>query len=89
MVNKSTVEIHRLNQYVLDWATAVAGEAYRELTHVSFTLHISGPILYSLVQSMNFYGKSIKQKKPKQLINMNYICQKNPKLHNIGKTQKS
>ena len=32
-----TVEIHILNLYVLDWATAMAGEAYRELTHVSFT----------------------------------------------------
>ena len=40
----STVEFTRLGRCFLDWATAVAGEADRELTCVPFTCHSSGPI---------------------------------------------
>ena len=39
-----TVEFTRLGRCFLDWATAVAGEADRELTCVTFTCHSSGPI---------------------------------------------
>ena len=45
IVNLSTtVEIHRLDQWILDWTAAVAGEADRELTSVSFPCHSSAPI---------------------------------------------
>ena len=36
-----TVEIHRLDQRVLDRTTALAGEADREMTRVSFTYLIT------------------------------------------------
>ena len=39
-----TVEFRRLGQCFIDWATAVVGEADRELTCVTLTYHSSGPI---------------------------------------------
>ena len=42
--NRDTVEFTRLGRCFLDWATAMAGEADRELTCVTFTCHSSGPI---------------------------------------------
>ena len=44
MWDKFTVEIHKLDLWVLDWTTTVAGETYRELTGVSFTCLSNGPI---------------------------------------------
>ena len=40
----------------LDWATAVVGEADRELTWVTFTYHSSGPIYETSAQSMELSG---------------------------------
>ena len=40
----NTVEIHRLNQWVLDWTTVLAGEVDREMTCVSFTSCSNGTI---------------------------------------------
>ena len=57
---ESTVEIHRLDKFVLDWTSAVVGEADRELTCVSLTCHTTVPIYVTLVESTSFY--SIRQK---------------------------
>ena len=40
----------------LDWATAVVGEADRELTWVTFICHSSGPIYETSAQSMELSG---------------------------------
>ena len=40
----NTIEIHRSDQWVLDWISAVAGEADIALTRVSFICHSTGPI---------------------------------------------
>ena len=48
----STVEIHRVDQLILDWTTAVAGKVDWCQLSVSFNED-------SLVTSMNFYGKGI------------------------------
>ena len=52
----SSVEFRRLGQCFLDWATAVAGEADRELTCVTFTYHSSGPIYETSAQTTKFAG---------------------------------
>ena len=44
MVKSTTVEIHRLDQCILDWTTAVAGKADTRQLSVSFTYHSSGSI---------------------------------------------
>ena len=46
----------RLGRCSLDWATAVVGEADRELTWVTFTYHSSGPIYETSAQSMELSG---------------------------------
>ena len=43
-----TGEFRRLGRCSLDWATAVVGEADRELTWVTFTYHSSVPIYGTL-----------------------------------------
>ena len=48
----NTVEFRRLGQCFLDWATAVVGEADRQLTWVTFTNYSSGPIWETSAQSM-------------------------------------
>ena len=40
----------------VDWATAVVGEADKELTCVTLTYHSSGPIYETLAQSMKSPG---------------------------------
>ena len=55
-----TVEVHRLDHWILDWTTAVAGKADRCQLSVSFIYHSIGPIQDSLVQSMNFHSSTIK-----------------------------
>ena len=52
-----TGEFRRLGRCSLDWATAVVGEADRELTWVTFTCYSSGPIWESSAQSMELSGK--------------------------------
>ena len=52
----STVEFRMLGQCFLEWATAVVGEADRELTCVTLTYHSSGPIYETLAQSMKSPG---------------------------------
>ena len=52
----STGEIHRLDQWILDWTTAVAGKADTCQLSVSFTCHSSGPIYVTLFESTIFYG---------------------------------
>ena len=54
--NSCTVEFRRLGQCFLDWATAVVGEADRELTCVTLTCHSSGPIYETLAQSTKSPG---------------------------------
>ena len=49
--NYHTVEFRRLGQCFLDWATAVVGEADRELTCVTLIYHSSGPIYETSAQS--------------------------------------
>ena len=51
-----TGEFRRLGRCFIDWATAVAGEADRELTCVNFTYHGSGPIYETSDQSTKFTG---------------------------------
>ena len=43
-VPSTTGEFRRLGRCSLDWATAVVGEADRQLTWVTFTYYSSGPI---------------------------------------------
>ena len=52
-----TVEFHRLGQCSIDWATAVVGEADRELTRVTLIYHSSGPIYETSAQSTKSPGK--------------------------------
>ena len=40
----NTIEFCRLGHDIIDWASAVVGEADRELTWVTLTHHSSGPI---------------------------------------------
>ena len=47
----NTVEFRGLSQCFMDWATAVVGEADRELTCVTLTFHSSGPIYETSAQS--------------------------------------
>ena len=58
----TTVEFRRLGQCFIDWATAVVGEADRELTCVTLTYHSSGPI-YEIspfcIEAMSKYEESI------------------------------
>ena len=51
-----TVEFRRLGQCFIDWATAVVGEADRELTCVTLTYHSSGPIYETSAQSTKSPG---------------------------------
>ena len=55
-VKGPTVEFRRLGQCFIDWATAVVGEADRELTCVILTYHSSGPIYETSAQSTKSPG---------------------------------
>ena len=55
----STVEFGILGQCFLDWATAVVGEADRELTCITLTYHSSGPIYETSAQSTKSPGIEI------------------------------
>ena len=55
---EGTGEFHRLGRCFADWATAVAGEADRELTCVTFTYRGNGPIYETSAQSMELSGTS-------------------------------
>ena len=52
----NTVEFRRLGQCFIDWATAVVGEADRELTCVTLIYHSSGPIYETSAQSTKSPG---------------------------------
>ena len=54
----NTFEFRGLGQCFIDWATAVVGEADRELTSVTLTYHSSGPIYETSAQSMKSHGNS-------------------------------
>ena len=52
--NDTTVEFCRLGQFFIDLATAVVGEADRELTCVTHIYHSSDPIYETSAQSTEF-----------------------------------
>ena len=88
---RPTGEFHRLGRCFLDWATAVVGEADRELTCVTLIYHSSGPIYeisrYFAMLSMQHEGHGKAAKVDENVSQWTKICRStvNSSIENLSK----